>query len=157
VDILCACILGVLLYCKALEGPWERGAALMGILAIAGVAGVLRSQGKVGGLVMFGVHGLQKPAAVMFAAFAKHGSSIFAALAFMLTGCAGMDLPSPETARIAANKSAQAMNRLGPVLAAACATEPPPWCADAIEAFNDVGASHKLLQDWIDAYGVIAQ
>jgi hypothetical protein len=136
---------------------WYVGAMLGGFGVVNLPVLLGKPRGSIGGITLLASMPKLVSGAVTWLARGHAGPFMALALAVACSGCAGMDLPSPETARIAANKSAQAMNRLGPVIAAACATEPPPWCGEAITAYNDVGAAHRLLQDWIDLYGLAAQ
>ena len=156
-DWFVAGILGWLLYSGTLTGDLERGAALAGLLAIAGVSGVLKSLGKGGSAVVWMAQPVAKPVMMLLGLVGRHGAP-FLALAVLLGGCVGMDLPEPATARAALNAQARAMNELGAGLAAVCSGPlPPKACPDMLAAFNDTAAAHKLAQDFVDEVARVTQ
>lgn len=143
---------------------WSPEMTWTALIGLASGTVVAKLRGKVGGstaaLLLTGPTVKLAGAAATILGRGSHIGTpwVAALLAVLVSGCAGMDLPSPEVARIAANKTAEAMNRLGPVLVAVCTPEPrPAWCADAIGAFNDVAQAHGLTQDFVDVYSAVSR
>lgn len=123
-------------------------------------AGALRQFGaKRAGIASVMLLGAHKLAGAGLVAGARYLLvAVVVAYCFIVHGCAGYDLPSAATARLAANKSGEALNRMGAALSGVCAGEAPPKaCPAAIEAFNDAAAAHRLTQDFIDTYAAVTQ
>lgn len=115
-----------------------------------------KPRGSTGGITLLA--SMPKLAGGALTWLARGHAGPFMAALLMLTGCAGADLPSADTLRTTLNKQAEAMNRLGNGIAAACKPDPTPaWCAEASQDFNDIAAAHKLAQDFADLYGMVSQ
>ncbi|HEX2676735.1 MAG TPA: hypothetical protein VHM19_08850 [Polyangiales bacterium] len=72
----------------------------------------------------------------------------------LLCGCAGAELPSPQTARIAANELGRGLNRVKPLIDAVCEPEPePPMCIDARDAWEtQITPAYHLVHDSIETW-----
>ena len=157
VDIVGMGLLTYLLAAGHLTGTYERGAALGGILTIAGVATGLRAAGKGGSAILLTL-GCAKHAVAGLAAYAvRHGH--WFVLALTLTGCATFDEARAKVvdARQATNEMGAQLNAVGAALHAVCGPVPDPTtdCGEAFAAFNRVAQAYSVAQDAIDAAGAL--
>ncbi len=150
-DWFVAALLFALLYTDALHGDIERGAALTGLLAIAGVAGFLRSKGQSGaGAALF----IAKPLVNLLGAGIVGGTRwvmVFIVIAFGI-GCAGVD-KQIDTARDATKAVGLALQDGRPRMQAYCVDPkvPPPECDWLLPLFSDVLAGYTVINDSLGA------
>ncbi len=86
------------------------------------------------------------------------GLLIAAVIVFGIGACAGTDMPSPNTARIALDKAADGMDRTGAAIAAACVYEPEPaWCREAKDGYEQTRQAFGLVADFVSTYEMVTQ
>ena len=166
IDWVALVALTYLLADDKLHGDYERGAAIIGILAIAGVSGALKALGKGGSPVMLIAGVVAKAPAALLGLGRWHTAIAFSL--WVATGCAGESSSQRiADARNALNGAGAALQQLGGELgrsARATATlcempaitdtaechEAVGGALDAATAYNAVVAQYGAAQDAID-------
>lgn len=135
---------------------WYVGSMLAGFGVINAPAFFGKPRGSIGGFTL--ALSVGKAAAAPLAWMARHGGPfIIAALVWWISGCVHQPI-AIQDARVALNKTGQALRRLRPVIGALCSARPAPQqCDDLVSGYDGAQTGYELAQDVVDAAAAVSQ